>query len=168
LGYDHDTESALDANLNFALKHRLFIVSFNHLTPFPGTPLYRRLERDGRLLFDRWWLHPDYRYGMVPFVPKGMTPEEIEQGCFEARSAFYSFRSILRRGADWRVNCRGPFMGLNFFLINLLMRRELLQRKGYPLGDEAFAGPLIKVEHEVAPDLLPAHAEPSLLGSGVG
>lgn len=168
LGYDHDTEDAIDANLEFALKHRLFIVSFNHLTPFPGTPLYQRLELEGRLLFDRWWLDPHYRYGMVPFVPKGMTPEAVERGCFEARSAFYSFRSILRRGADWRVNCRGPFMGLNFFIINLLMRRELLQRKGYPLGDEAFTGPLIKVEHEAAPDLMPFQAEPSLLGSGVG
>jgi len=166
-GYDHDTAETITANLDFALKHRPFIVSFNHLTPFPGTPIYRRLEQEGRLLFDRWWLDPDYRYGMVPFAPKGMAPEAVEQGCFEARSAYYSLPSILRRSLDWRVNTRGPFMWLNFFIINLLMRRELPQRKGYPLGDEAFTGPLIKVEQEAALELMPSYAGPSLVGSGV-
>jgi hypothetical protein len=58
-------------------------------------------------------------------------------------------------------------MWMNFFVINLLMRRELPQRKAYPLGDEAFAGPLLKVEHEAALELMPSHADSSLVGSGV-
>ena len=58
-------------------------------------------------------------------------------------------------------------MWLNFFIINLLMRRELPQRKGYPLGDEAFTGSLIKVEQEAALELMPSYAGSSLVGSGV-
>ena len=57
-------------------------------------------------------------------------------------------------------------MWLNYFIINLLMRRELLQRKGYPLGDEAFAGPLIQVEPDEALDPMPSPAELSVLRSG--
>ena len=71
LGYDDDDGDTSRETLAFALRHRFYMVAFNHLTPFPGTPLYERLEREGRLLYDRWWLHPRYRYGMVPFAPRG-------------------------------------------------------------------------------------------------
>jgi hypothetical protein len=53
-----------------------------------------------------------------------MTPEAVERGYFEARSAFCNFRSILRRDADWKVNCRGPFMSLDFLVINLFSGRD--------------------------------------------
>src|SRR6266567_1438365 len=44
LGYDEDNGDTLDETLAFAQRHRFYIVAFNHLTPFPGTPLYTRLE----------------------------------------------------------------------------------------------------------------------------
>ena len=34
----------------FAIEHRFYIAAFNHLTPFPGTPLYNRLKAEGRML----------------------------------------------------------------------------------------------------------------------
>jgi radical SAM superfamily enzyme YgiQ (UPF0313 family) len=147
LGYDDDQPGTLRETLEFALRHRFFMVAFNHLTPFPGTPLYERLRREGRLLFDRWWLDPGYRYGMVPFAPRGMTAEAVAAGCIAARRAFYGWRSILRRSLDGQVNTRGAFMASNFFVINYLMRREVTQREGYPLGDEADEEPLIEVDH---------------------
>ena len=36
----------------------------------PGTPLYRRLKHEGRLLKPRWWLDPDSRVGDVNFRPR--------------------------------------------------------------------------------------------------
>jgi radical SAM superfamily enzyme YgiQ (UPF0313 family) len=122
-------------------------VAFNHLTPFPGTPLYDRLKQEGRLLYDRWWLDPDYRYGMVPFAPRGMTAEQVKQRCIEARQQFYGYSSILRRGFDLQVNARNFFMWTHFFSINLMFRSEVLQRKDYPLGDEAYTAPLLKAHH---------------------
>lgn len=143
LGYDGDGADAFLQNVHFARQNKFFIVSFNHVTPFPGTPLYDQLERDGRLLYDRWWLHPDYRYGMLPFAPEGMTAEDARMGCLKARKDFYSLASILDRARDVRVNTRGVF-GWHYFGINLLMRREVDQREHYPLGDESYTGPLIK------------------------
>jgi len=155
LGYDDDHGDTLCETLEFAMRHKFYIVAFNHLTPFPGTPLYERLQREGRLLFDRWWLDDRYRYGMVPFAPRGMTAEEVKERCLDARKAFYSLPSIFRRSLDLRVNSGSPFMWWNFFFINLLFRREVMQRKDFPLGDEAYAGELIKAVHDQPFDLTP-------------
>lgn len=144
LGYDDDHGDTLEETLAFAERHKFYIVAFNHLTPFPGTPLYDRLRMEGRLVYDRWWLDPAYRYGMVPFAPAGMTAEEVEQRCIEARQRFYSFSSIARRSLDFKVNSRTLFMWSHFFSINLLFRSEVLQRKGFPLGDESYTAPLLK------------------------
>ena len=147
LGYDEDHADTLEETLAFAERHRFYIVAFNHLTPFPGTPLYDRLRKEGRLLYERWWLEPAYRYGMVPFTPRGMTADEVEQRCIDGRKRFYSLPSIFRRSLDFQVNSRNWFMWSHFFSINLLFRSEVIERKGFPLGDESYAAPLLKAEH---------------------
>jgi radical SAM superfamily enzyme YgiQ (UPF0313 family) len=147
LGYDEDNSDTLEATLSFAKRHRFYIVAFNHLTPFPGTPLYERLKSEGRLLYERWWLDPAYRYGMVPFAPRGMTAEQVKERCLEARRRFYSIGSILRRGLDLTVNSRTWFMGSNFFSINMLFRAEVFLRRDFPLGDESYSAPLVRAAH---------------------
>ena len=156
LGYDDDGGDTLAETLAFAERHKFYIVAFNHLTPFPGTPLYDRLKAEGRLLYDRWWLDPAYRYGMVPFAPRGMTADDVERRCIEARQRFYSLSSIFRRSLDFNVNSRNWFMWTHFFSINLLFRSEVLQRKGFPLGDERYTGPLLKTEYPAELQLEPA------------
>jgi radical SAM superfamily enzyme YgiQ (UPF0313 family) len=152
LGYDEDNADTTDETVAFARRHNFYIVAFNHLTPFPGTPLYERLKAEGRLLYDRWWLHPEYRYGMVPFAPRGMTAGEVEQRCIDARRRFYSLSSIFRRSLDYEANGRGWFMWSHFYSINLLFRSEVMQRRNFPLGDEAYSAPLMKAEHSRAFD----------------
>jgi radical SAM superfamily enzyme YgiQ (UPF0313 family) len=133
-GYDHDTPAAIEAALEFAIRNRLCLANFNPLTPFPGTPLFARLRREGRLLHDRWWLRPDYRYGQALFRPQGMTAGELEAGCFRARREFHRFASILRRGADRRANGRSPAALSLFLAANLVSRREILRKQGSPLS----------------------------------
>jgi radical SAM superfamily enzyme YgiQ (UPF0313 family) len=144
LGYDGDSYESLHEVVQFAERHKFYIVAFNHLTPFPGTPLYDRLKNEGRLLFDKWWLDPSYRYGMVPYTPAGMTADEVKEGCISARKEFYRLGSIWRRAMDG-VNAGSPYMASKFFMINWLIRREVTERRDYPLGDEAFRGELLKV-----------------------
>src|SRR5262249_16452665 len=132
LGYDEDMGNALEATLAFAQRHRFYIVALNHLTPFPGTPLYKRLQEEGRLLYEKWWLDPEYRYGMVPFGPRGLTAEDVKERCITARQKFYRLSCMLRRGFD-KVNTSNWFMWAHFFSINLLFRSEVLQRKDFPL-----------------------------------
>jgi len=152
-GYDHDTEATLRQCEEFAGRQRFYLTAFNHITPFPGTPLYSRLQEEGRLLHEHWWLDDSYRYGMLPFTPRGILPETLEKCCVSARRRFFGYPSMLRRGLDFRVNSRTPFMWLKFFVINWLMRREVLQRRRYPLGDETFSGPLLRVGDVPTPEL---------------
>lgn len=143
-GYDEDTPASFQESVDFALRHRIYIGAFNHLTPFPGTPLYKRLQAEGRLLYDAWWLDDDYRYNMIPFRPKHMTPEALQAGCLAARRAFYTVPSILRRSLD-RVNRPDFTMLWNFYLINWMIRGEVSARDFYPLGDPHWPGKLLKV-----------------------
>jgi radical SAM superfamily enzyme YgiQ (UPF0313 family) len=152
-GYDHDTPASFDATLRFAMRHKFYIAAFNHLTPFPGTPLYERLENEGRLRYDEWWLDPEYRYNTVPFWPRSMPPDDVQAGCVRARAEFFSWRSIAKRAWDG-VNARGS-MFLPFFTINAMFRAEVRERDGYPLGDEAWEGELLEVERPIASPALP-------------
>ncbi len=141
-GYDRDTPQTFAETLEFAKEQGLFIAAFNHITPFPGTPLFARLRDEGRLLYDAWWLDDRYRYNMIPFKPSNMSPEELAARCVEARRSFYSWRSIGRRFAQ-RVNHRDPWMAANFLAINAMHQIDVAGRNGLPLGDETWTGPLL-------------------------
>ena len=140
-GYDHDTEKTFEDTVEFANRHRFYMAAFNHLTPFPGTPLYERLKEKGRLLYDSWWLDPSYSYNKIPFKPELLEPEELQQLCIKARANFYSVPNMLRRFAN-PVNRSNAFMARQFPLINFMMRREVYQRNDLPLGDEGWSGQL--------------------------
>ncbi len=143
-GYDADTADSFRRAVEFAAAHRLYIAAFNHLTPFPGTPLYERLSAENRLLFDQWWLDDRYQYNMVPFRPAAMTADALQRHCLEARRSFYSWSSITRRAFD-PVNRSDFFMFRNFFPINGMLRVDTDRRDGFPLGDEAWGGQLLRV-----------------------
>jgi radical SAM superfamily enzyme YgiQ (UPF0313 family) len=143
-GYDGDTPESFGETVEFARRHALYIAAFNHLTPFPGTPLYERLQREDRLLYDTWWLDERYSYNKIPFRPLGMSPEVLQRNCLGARREFYSWRSILQRGWD-RVNRSDWFMWRNFYVINGLHRNDVSLRDHYPLGDESWQGQLLSV-----------------------
>ncbi len=141
-GYDRDTRDSFTETVDFAQEHALYIAAFNHLTPFPGTPLYARLESEGRLRYPSWWLDDRYRYNNIPFTPASMSAADLQRYCLLARRAFYSWPSIVRRGFD-AVNRDDAFMWKNFYLINAMHRSDVSMRDEYPLGDEAWKGPFL-------------------------
>lgn len=136
-GCDHDTVGNFDAAVEFSIHHKLLLANFNPLTPTPGAPLFDRLQREGRLLHDRWWLDPDYRYGDATLRPLNMTPEELTAGCFEARRKFNTMTSILRRLTDRKTNCRTPYNAGIYLLANVISRREIYRKQSRALGGAA-------------------------------
>ena len=109
---------------------------------FRAAQVRHRLEREGRLLYDAWWLDERYSYNRIPFRPAGMAPDELQRACLTARREFYGWPSILRRSMD-PVNRDNGFMWRNFYLINSMHRQDVSLRDHYPLGDEAWQGSLI-------------------------
>jgi radical SAM superfamily enzyme YgiQ (UPF0313 family) len=143
-GYDRDSKESFSRTVEFAKNHKFYIAAFNHLTPFPGTPLYARLERENRLLYDKWWLDDRYGYNKIPFRPTQITPEELQAGCIKSRTDFYRWGSIWNRGLD-AVNSSSPRMWMAYFWINYLIKQEVSLRDEYPLGDRAWNKEIIKV-----------------------
>jgi radical SAM superfamily enzyme YgiQ (UPF0313 family) len=130
-GYDADTKESIERTLAFALESRLEIANFNPLTPTPGSALYDRLLREGRLLKPKWWLEPGYRYGDAIFQPRGMRPEELSEGVFEAKKKFYSWRSISSRVL---ASYTTFFRATTTAVANVISRREIYKKQRRVLG----------------------------------
>lgn len=145
-GYDSDKPQVFEEVFDFAMRQEFYVAAFNHLIPFPGTPLHARLEQEGRLFSPAWWLDPAYRFGMVPFAPLNMSAHELTEKCQDLRRRFYSLRRILARCNRW--NCGGGYLGRNFLPVNLLQRFEVGRRTGFPLGREGRTEPLLCVNGE--------------------
>lgn len=133
-GYDHDTEQTFDDTVAFALKHCFYTSAFNHLLPFPGTKLYDRFRREGRLLYDKWWLEEGYKYGEVAFQPKNMSPEKLSALCRQARKEFSSAGAVFKRGlASMRRS--SPLMWSLFWAMNLRLGEEIDEKMNVPIGE---------------------------------
>jgi len=133
-GYDHDDWNVIRQSVAFAQEHKLFLAAFNHLVPFPGTPLYSRLRAQGKLLQDRWWLDPQGRVGDVTFRPARMTPQQLQEGCLWARREFYSWRSMFQRGLDLGANAKNATMLGVYLGLNLSSHYDIELRQGLQLG----------------------------------
>jgi len=142
-GYDNDTKEDFNTVLNFCIRNKIFMVGFNHLTPFPGTKLYDRLKNENRLLFQKWWLSDEYTYGQIPFKST-LNPEFIENECRRIRRKFYGLPSILYRMTNL-TNINSLVMFPFYVSINALLRKDTSQRKKFPLGDLGYKKELVKV-----------------------
>jgi radical SAM superfamily enzyme YgiQ (UPF0313 family) len=94
-GFDHDTEVVFEETLEFLEESGVQNATFNILTPFPGTRLYKRLESEGRIL-TRDWSKYNSRTDVV-FQPRLLSPEALLEGYRYANKRFYSLGSIYRR-----------------------------------------------------------------------
>lgn len=93
-GFDHDNRDTFDATVDFVLESRIDLPRYAILTPFPGTPLFRKLQADNRILSDDWGLFDGQH---VVFQPAQMTPRELLLNHEKAWKRTYSFPSIWKR-----------------------------------------------------------------------
>ncbi|MBN1861205.1 MAG: B12-binding domain-containing radical SAM protein [Candidatus Thermoplasmatota archaeon] len=114
LGFDTDTPAIFDETLRIVKDLKIDIVDFLVFTPFPGTPLYEKLNCEGRIITKNW---SQYTMKNVVFTPKNMTSEELLQGIKSLYRFFYSGPYALQR----------IFYGMRFGLYPffLLLERNL-------------------------------------------
>jgi len=93
-GFDGDDPTIFKKTVEFVQKNNIDLPTFSVLTPFPGTPLFSRLEKEGRI-FDLNWSHYDMSH--VVFKPKKMTMQELQEGYLWAQKYICAPRSILKR-----------------------------------------------------------------------
>jgi len=133
-GFDFDSPDTFKQALEFSQKHGFFFAAFNHLLPFPGTPIYQRLKSEGRLLREKWWLDEGYKYGDIPFVPKNMSAEELSQLCAQARRDFYKPGSVLSGWLKLLGRNLSPLMSYVFLSQNIKLGHEVDEKLNIPVG----------------------------------
>jgi anaerobic magnesium-protoporphyrin IX monomethyl ester cyclase len=90
LGSDEDTKKSFKKTAEFCQSMEIDYAQFSILTPFPGTQLYNDMEEQKRIIHKNWRYYDALH---TVFVPKNMTPEELQNGLFETFKRFYSIKN---------------------------------------------------------------------------
>ncbi len=93
-GFDNEDESIFDKFLKFALDSQIDAASINILTPFPGTPLYRRLEKEGRLTERNW---NNYMACNLCYELKNMSRKTFLEKFYSVKCEFFTYPRIAKR-----------------------------------------------------------------------
>jgi radical SAM superfamily enzyme YgiQ (UPF0313 family) len=135
LGFDHDREDVFENTIRWVEENRLECATFHLLTPYPGTPLFRQLDSEGRLLHRDW---DRYDTAHVVFRPRHLTPEQLAAGYAACYRRLFSHRSIWRRRpSDWRAV--PAYLAMSYlykrsnWLWHLLIKYRLTARLWRPL-----------------------------------
>lgn len=119
-GFDEDTIDVFNKTDEFIRKSKVDIPLLRTLTPFPGTPLFTRLESEGRILTKDW---SKYDLDHVVFQPKNMTPNELESGIKRLRNKQYKLPNSLFRTI--RSIKFGPAIFLETATMSMFLNSEL-------------------------------------------
>ena len=100
LGLDGDTPAVFDDVLNFVRNSNLYEVQVTFQTAFPGTPLYARLKREGRIIRDNAW--ELCTLFDINFQPKNMSVAELQSGFLKLVKQVYSAAETHERRAKFK------------------------------------------------------------------
>jgi radical SAM superfamily enzyme YgiQ (UPF0313 family) len=95
LGLDGHGPDVFENVLEFVRESGLYEVQITFLTPFPGTPLYRQLQAEGRLIRENAW--ELCTLFDINYVPRGMSVEELHQGFLWLADELYNQEETARR-----------------------------------------------------------------------
>jgi radical SAM superfamily enzyme YgiQ (UPF0313 family) len=135
LGFDGDRRDVFGQMAHWIEENRLECATFHILTPYPGTPLFRQMEAEGRLLHRDW---SKYDTAHVVFRPKHMTPEELALGYDWLYRRLFSPACIWRRRPR-QVSAVLPYLAMSFLykrsnrFWHLLIRHRLVHAVWSPL-----------------------------------
>jgi radical SAM superfamily enzyme YgiQ (UPF0313 family) len=95
IGDDNTSQKSADHLESFIDGNHVFHVLLNVLTPYPGTRLLEDMNRENRILTSEPQL---YNIRNVVFMPKGITPAQLEELYLSLCSNIFRFDAAYRRG----------------------------------------------------------------------
>jgi radical SAM superfamily enzyme YgiQ (UPF0313 family) len=139
LGSDSEDDTIFEKTANFIRDTNMIYSMINILTPLPGTKLFKRFEREGRLLHRDW---ERYSLETVCFKPKNMSVETLLEGRRWIYQEVYSLQAIHNRYE------------------NFLKQKDNMEVKGFEdsftrmtIADKFFSGfMLLKILSKVNPE----------------
>jgi radical SAM superfamily enzyme YgiQ (UPF0313 family) len=135
VGFDGDTKESFLRLADWIERNGLECATFHILTPYPGTPLFRQMEAEGRLLHRNWDL---YDTAHVVFRPRQMSPEELLLGYDWLYRRLFSHASIWRRRPRQWGAVPTYLVGCYLYkrsnrLWHFLIKHRLVRRVWWPL-----------------------------------
>jgi len=100
-GFDQDDVGIFRRTADFLDETCVDVATVSMVVPMPGTPTFRRLNADGRILTTDWSKYDGKKHCV--FEPARMSPRELEAGTEWVARRFYSTRSIVARLAGSRA-----------------------------------------------------------------
>jgi len=90
-GMDDDGDDVFRRTVDWAVEHGITTATFHIMTPYPGTQLYARMVREGRIVTRDWNVY-DTRH--VVYKPARLKPEVLKEGYDWAYREFYRWSAI--------------------------------------------------------------------------
>jgi radical SAM superfamily enzyme YgiQ (UPF0313 family) len=125
-GLDHDTPGVAARTLDQVREWPPVLPVFGQITPFPATPLYERLEREGRLTRPKHWL--EFAPFQMAHTPLGLTIPQVQQEVREAWTQAYS-PAATERAIAALAGEPAPYK-ISHFVARLFFRGIYFPRKG--------------------------------------
>lgn len=154
VGFDNDTPSIFQRQLEFIQSTGITTAMVGLLNAPPGTALWKRLKREGRLIGESTGSNTD---GTLNFIPR-MDREELVTGYRKLVSTLYSYKNYYKRadlylkhyrpGSRGRISGKdiaaffrsvlriGVFSTASFYYWRLILKTLVLRRYAFPMAVE--------------------------------
>lgn len=93
-GFDTDDLSVFEEAAGYIQRAKFDLPQISIYTPFPGTPVFERMEKEGRILTRDW---SKYNGQNVVFQPRRMSPQQLAEGVDLVRKKAYSWQALAGR-----------------------------------------------------------------------
>ncbi len=121
-GTDSDTVQSLNETFDFIMRTRIAIPRFYIITPIPGTELYKNYKKSNRLLTENL---KDYDGTKSVFIPKKITPEQLEKLYWQINKKIFLIKNILKRTLLNRNFFNNPLSYIFAFFVNLHYKKYI-------------------------------------------
>ena len=163
VGFDRDRKDTFTTLVQWIEAVRMECATFHILTPYPGTPLFRQLETEDRLLHRDW---EKYDTAHVVFRPNQMTPEELLLGYYWLYRRLFSHASIWLRKPNELSALPAYFAGCYLYkrsnrLWRFLIKRQLVHAVWRPLVE------MTRLRHLAFRQRLEMQTKPAVCGTPI-
>ncbi len=145
-GADTDTPETLRRRNDFVINGAVNVVQTTYLTALPGTRMFKRLSREGRMLYSNFpddWVHFDMCE--VTHRPLSMTARELHDAGAETRRRVFCRRTLWRKALNALLASRSPLTALWTFFVyrNFRAISQKVDARPYVLRDPSSQDELV-------------------------
>jgi radical SAM superfamily enzyme YgiQ (UPF0313 family) len=129
-GFDFDTPETFKRTLQAINDWDLDGISLSIMTPYPGTRLYQRMEREGRITCKDW---SRYTEGNLNYNLEKLTEDQLFEGIQLIAQEYFSIPRIMKRCLFHNGKLTTPYRFISKFTGNIISR-SFYRREKYNMG----------------------------------